>query len=65
MANENVLVLEDDLAELNLASKQLPAAGYVVIPVVDGRDARDLLGRRGPPWKLYQRQLMQEALGKG
>jgi len=37
MANENVLVLEDDLAELNLLSRQLTSAGYVVIPVVEGR----------------------------
>ena len=37
MANENVLVLEDDLAELNLVSMQLTSAGYAVIPVVEGR----------------------------
>ncbi len=37
MANENVLILEDDLASLNLVSKQLTAAGYRMIPVVDGR----------------------------
>ena len=50
MANENVVVLEDDLAELNLVTRQLTGAGYVVIPVVDGRDVRDMLGRRGPHW---------------
>lgn len=37
MAYESVLVLEDDLAELNLVSRQLTAAGFQVIPVVDGR----------------------------
>jgi CheY-like chemotaxis protein len=37
MANEHVLVLEDDLAALNLVSKQLTAAGYRVTPVVEGR----------------------------
>ena len=39
MANERVLILEDDLASLNLVSKQLTAAGYRMIPVVDGRQA--------------------------
>jgi len=37
MANETVLILEDDLAALNLVSKQLTGAGYLLIPVVDGR----------------------------
>lgn len=37
MANEQILILEDDLAALNLASKQLTAAGYRVIPVIEGR----------------------------
>jgi DNA-binding response OmpR family regulator len=37
MANEQVLILEDDLAALNLVSKQLTAAGFRVIPVGDGR----------------------------
>ena len=48
MANENVLVLEDDLASLNLVSKQLTAAGYRVIPVVDGRMAIETC-RSSPP----------------
>ncbi|GEM_PF-1142945 len=48
MANENVLILEDDLAELSLASKQLTAAGYVVIPVVDGRLAVETCRTRKP-----------------
>jgi CheY-like chemotaxis protein len=47
MANESVLILEDDLAELNLLSKQLTAAGYQVIPVVEGRLAIEMcLGRK-------------------
>ena len=47
MANETVLILEDDLAELNLVSKQLTAAGYQVIPVVEGRMAVETcLGRK-------------------
>jgi CheY-like chemotaxis protein len=41
MANENILILEDDLATLNLVSKQLTTDGYRVIPVVDGRMAID------------------------
>ena len=48
MANENVLVLEDDLAQLNLASRQLTAAGYVVIPVVEGRLGIDTCLARKP-----------------
>jgi len=39
MANENILVLEDDLDVLNLVTKQLAMEGYQVIPVVDGRMA--------------------------
>jgi CheY-like chemotaxis protein len=37
MAGEIVLVLEDDLTQLNMMSKQLSAAGYSVTPVVEGR----------------------------
>ena len=37
MAGEIILVLEDDLTQLNLFSKQLSAAGYCVTPVVEGR----------------------------
>jgi CheY-like chemotaxis protein len=48
MANENVLILEDDLATLNLVSKQLTAAGYLVIPVVDGRPAIETCRTRRP-----------------
>jgi len=36
MANESILVLEDNLTQLNLVSKQLTTAGYQVIPVVEG-----------------------------
>ena len=48
MANENVVVLEDDLAELNLVTRQLTGAGYVVIPVVEGRLALDTCFTRKP-----------------
>ena len=48
MANESVLILEDDLASLNLVSKQLAAAGYRMIPVVDGRLAIETC-RSSPP----------------
>lgn len=37
MAGENILILEDDLTQLNLVSKQLSTAGYSVTPVVEGR----------------------------
>jgi CheY-like chemotaxis protein len=39
MAKEQILILEDDLATLNLVSKQLTAAGYEVIPVAEGWQA--------------------------
>jgi len=48
MANETILVLEDDLTELNLLSKQLTAAGYRVIPVVEGRLAIEECFARKP-----------------
>jgi DNA-binding response OmpR family regulator len=48
MANETVLILEDDLTELNLLSKQLTAAGYQVIPVVEGRMAIETCLDRKP-----------------
>ena len=39
MAKEQILILEDDLTAMNLVSKQLTAAGYEVIPVVEGWQA--------------------------
>jgi CheY-like chemotaxis protein len=48
MANESVLILEDDLTVLNAVSKQLTAAGYVVIPVVEGRLAIETCRARRP-----------------
>jgi CheY-like chemotaxis protein len=48
MANETILILEDDLTELNLASKQLAAAGYQVIPVVEGSMAIEACFARKP-----------------
>lgn len=48
MANETVLILEDDLTELNLLSRQLTAAGYQVIPVVEGQMAIETCLDRKP-----------------
>jgi CheY-like chemotaxis protein len=48
MANESVLILEDDLVTMNMASKQLTAAGYVVIPVGEGRLAVETCRSRRP-----------------
>jgi CheY-like chemotaxis protein len=48
MANEAVLVLEDDLTDLNLVTKQLTTSGYQVIPVVDGHLAIETCRSRRP-----------------
>jgi CheY-like chemotaxis protein len=48
MANETILILEDDLNELNLVSRQLAAAGYQVIPVVEGSMAIETCFARKP-----------------
>ena len=39
MAREQILMLEDDLAVLNMVSKQLTSDGYYMIPLVDGHTA--------------------------
>ncbi len=48
MPGENILILEDDLTVLNVVSKQLTAAGYQVIPVVEGRQALVSCHTRSP-----------------
>jgi len=48
MAFEQILILEDDLAVLDLVSRQLTAAGYLVVPVVEGHLAIETCLARRP-----------------
>ncbi|MBM3313335.1 response regulator [candidate division WOR-3 bacterium] len=48
MAREQILILEDDLAVMNLMSKQLTSAGYYVTSLVEGRTAIESCHMRQP-----------------